>query len=69
MVLKFSLTAPARAGVRDVRAGTEKRTPQGLNRKTAVKRRTRCRHFRYLEPKTSPLHETGASPVVTQNPA
>src|SRR5512134_2655869 len=30
-----TLTAPARAGVRDVRAGTEKRTPQGPNRKTA----------------------------------
>ena len=58
-----TLTAPARAGVRDVRAGTEKRTPQGPNRKTTVNRRTRCRHFRYLEPKPSPLHETGASPA------
>jgi putative transposase len=62
-----TLTAPARAGVRDVRAGTEKRTPQGPNRKTAVNRRTRCRHFRYLEPKPSPLHETGASPGRSQH--
>src|SRR5512132_3631203 len=57
-----TLTAPAPAGVRDVRAGTQKRTPQGPNRKTAVNRRTRCRHSRYPEPKPSPLHETGASP-------
>src|SRR5512132_2626951 len=59
-----TLTAPARAGVRDVWAGTEKRTLQGPNRKTAVNRRTRCRHFRYLEPNPSPLHETGASPTL-----
>src|SRR5512147_1252348 len=58
-----TLTAPARAAVRDVRAMTEKRPPQGPNRKTAVNRRTRCRHFRYPEPKPSPLHETGASPI------
>ena len=48
-----TLTAPARTGVRDARAGTEKRTPQGPNRKTAVNRRTRCRHPS-LHPSTKP---------------
>ena len=56
-----TLTAPARTGVRDARAGTEKRTPQGPNRKTAVNRRTRCRHSRYPEPKPSPPRNRGKS--------
>ena len=54
-----TLTAPARAGVRDVRAGTEKRTPQGPNRKTAVNRRTRCRHSDTLNPSSHPSTKPG----------
>ena len=56
-----TLTAPARAGVRDVWAGTEKRTPQGPNRKTAVNRRTRCRLFRYLAQALTPPRNRGKS--------
>src|SRR3954467_6971059 len=56
------LTAPARAGAPDVRAGTEERAPQGPNQGTGPNRRTQCRQIRYLERKSSPLHQTGASP-------
>ena len=55
------LTAPARAGA-DVRAGMKERAPQGPNKGTAPNRRTQCRQIRYLERKSSPLHQTGASP-------
>ena len=57
------LTAPARAGAPDVRAGTKERAPQGPNKGTGPNRRTQCRQIRYLERKSSPLHQTGASPL------
>ena len=41
-----TLTAPAPAGVRDVRAGTEERAPQGPNRGTCATTRTACHHIR-----------------------
>ena len=52
-----------------MQAGT-KRCSQP-NQKITRKRRTECRQTRYPDPKTSPLHETGASPttaLVTQDP-
>ena len=42
-------------------AGTKRCS--GPNQKITRKRRTECRQTRYADPKTSPLHETGASPT------
>src|SRR4051812_40698379 len=55
-----SLTATRHDGTRNVQAGTERCSRP--NQKIARKRRTECRHHSYPDPKTSPLHETGASP-------
>jgi putative transposase len=46
-----------------VRAGMKERAPQGPNQGTAPNRRTQCRQIKYLERKSSPLHQTGASPT------
>jgi putative transposase len=43
------LTAPARAGAPDVRAGMKERAPQGPNQGTGPNRRTQCRQIRYRE--------------------
>jgi hypothetical protein len=40
----------------------KERAPQGPNQGTAPNRRTQCRQIKYLERKSSPLHQTGASP-------
>ena len=63
-----TLTAPARAGVRDVRAGTENELHRGRTENNR-KQEDKFRHFRYLEPEPSPLHETGASPISSRTRA
>jgi hypothetical protein len=44
----------------NVQAGTKRCSRP--NQKITQKRRTECSQIRYPDPKTSPLHETGASP-------
>jgi hypothetical protein len=44
-----------------VQAGTKRCSRP--NQKITQKRRTECSQIRYPDPKTSPVHETGASPV------
>jgi hypothetical protein len=55
-----SLTAARHDGVGNVQAGTERCSRP--NQKITPKRRTECGQTRYPDPKTSPVHETGASP-------
>jgi hypothetical protein len=55
-----SLTAARHDGVGNVQAGTERCSRP--NQKITPKRRTECGQIRYPDPKTSPVHETGASP-------
>jgi hypothetical protein len=55
-----SLTAARHDGVGNVQAGTERCSRP--NQKITPKRRTECGPTRYPDPKTSPVHETGASP-------
>src|SRR5271165_353445 len=56
-----SLTATRHDGVGNMQAGTKRCSRP--NQKITRKRRTECRQTRYSDPKTSPLHETGASPL------
>jgi hypothetical protein len=55
-----SLTPARHDGVGNVQAGTERCSRP--NQKITPKRRTECGQTRYPDPKTSPVHETGASP-------
>jgi hypothetical protein len=55
-----SLTAARHDSRGNVQAGTKRCSRP--NQKMASKRRTECPQPRYPHPKTSPLHETGASP-------
>src|SRR5271165_5712047 len=58
-----SLTAARHDSLGNVQAGTKRcsRPNQKIAQKSQ-KRRTECSQIRYPDPKTSPLHETGASP-------
>src|SRR3954467_13458784 len=55
-----SLTVARHDSLRNVQAGTERFARP--NQKIAQKRRTECHQIRYRDPKTSSVHETGASP-------
>src|ERR1700746_2850492 len=55
-----SLTAARHDSPGNVQAGTKRCSRP--NQKIAQKRRTECCQIRYPDPKTSPLHETGAGP-------
>src|SRR5271166_1692282 len=55
-----SLTAARHDSLGNVQAGTKRCSRP--NQKITQKRRTECSQIRYPDPKTSPLHETGASP-------
>ena len=57
-----SLTAARHDSLGYVQAGTKRCSRP--NQKIAQKRRTECSQIRYPDPKTSPLHEIGASPSV-----
>ena len=61
--MRPSLTAAARDGRTIVRAGTEEWLRRGPNQRMARHRRATCRQIRSANPKLSPLHETGASPI------
>src|SRR5271166_5199593 len=55
-----SLTAARHDSLGNGQAGTKRCSRP--NQKITQKRRTECSQIRYPDPKTSPLHETGASP-------
>ena len=57
-----SVTTTRHDGVGNIQAGTKRCSRP--NQKITRKRRTECRQTRYPDPKTSPLHETGASPFL-----
>src|ERR1700680_183100 len=57
-----SLTAARHDSLGNLQAGTKRCSRP--NQKIVPKRRTECHQTRYPHPKTSPLHETGASPVL-----
>ena len=61
--MRPSLTAAARDGRTIVRAGTEEWLRRGPNQRMARHRRATCRQIRSANPKLSPLHETGVSPL------
>jgi hypothetical protein len=48
--------------------GMEEWLRRGPNKRMAPKRRAKCRQTRYPDPKSSTLHETGASPNVAKLP-
>src|SRR5271166_2165532 len=56
-----SLTAARHDSLGNVQVGTKRCSRP--NQKITQKRRTECSQIRYPDPKTSPLHETGASPI------
>src|ERR1700694_3960183 len=56
-----SLTAARHDSLGNLQAGTKRCSRP--NRKIVPKRRTECPQTRYPDPKTSSLHETGASPL------
>ena len=64
LAFRPSSTADRHDGVGNVQAGTERcsRKP-----KDYPKRRTECGQTRYPDPKTTPVHETGASPIIVCN--
>src|SRR5580693_5034051 len=59
-ICRPSLTAARHDSLGNVQAGTKRCSRP--NKKIAKKRRTEWPQIRYPDPKTSPLHETGASP-------
>src|SRR5580704_5882358 len=60
-ICRPSLTAARHDSLGNVQAGTKRCSRP--NKKIAKKRRTEWPQIKYPDPKTSPLHETGASPV------
>src|SRR3982075_3004239 len=60
-----TLTAPARDRSTSVQAGTKRCSrPNQKMDPVSNRRRTHCPQTRYPDPKHSPLHETGASPLL-----
>ena len=57
-----SLTAARHDSPGNVQAGTKRCSRP--NQKIAPKRRTGCRQIRYPDPKTLPVHKTGASRTI-----